>query len=254
MKMTNRYGPYDEHILRRTIELRRQAGFPTDRIFSTARPNLQAGRVRAAITDRDALAKLETEVRQHVEICREFGYQDIYFYGIDEAKGQLLHDQLPSWEVVRRAGGQIFAAAHEDAVDAVGGLIKVANRSYRPSAEEAEKWHDVGSLVYAYGNPQSGVSEPATYRRNFGHAWNDFDSIQYRGHKFVLPTVDGVIGTLQWEDFREAIDNDPPGHTVPMLYLDTDIMDAWKEQLDPQTADLDQVRDSIVEWILQLQD
>lgn len=305
-----RYGPYDEHILRRTLELRRQAGFPNDRMFSTARPNLQAGRERAAITDPDALARLEEEVRRYVEICREFGYEQIYIYGVDEANGQLLLDQLPSWEVVRKAGGEIFAAAREDAVDAVGGLIKVANRSYRPDPEEAEKWHKAGSVVYAYGNPQSGVSEPATYRRNFGlvlweagfdgamefeyacnfeHVWNDFDSKQYRDHKFVLPTVDGVIGTLQWEGFCEAIDdvrymttleqalesappekehlvhearawmdglrfdNDPHGHTVPMLYLDTDIMEAWKEQLNSETADLDEVREKIIGWVLRLQ-
>ena len=305
-----RYGPYDEHILRRTLELRRQAGFPSDRMFSTARPNLQAGRERAAITDPDALARLEAEVRQYVQICREFGYEQIYIYGVDEANGQLLLDQLPSWEAVRKAGAEIFAAAREDAVDVVGGLIKVANRSYRPDPEEAVRWHRAGSVVYAYGNPQSGVSEPATYRRNFGlvlweagfdgamefdyacnfeHVWNDFDSKQYRDHKFVLPTVDGVIGTLQWEGFREAIDdvrymttleqalesappekehlvqearawmdglrfdNDPHGHTVPMLYLDADIMEEWKRNLDPQTADLDRVREQIVDWILRLQ-
>ncbi len=73
------------------------------------------------------------------------------------------------------------------------------------------------------------------------------------GNAGLFEVVDAEAGGAAiWMDGLR-FDNDPHGHTVPMLYLDRDIMDAWMEQLSPQAADLDRVRDTIVDWILRLQ-
>lgn len=246
-----------------------------------------------------------------MEVCRAFGYQQVFFYGIDEATRHLLTSQRTAWETVREAGGRMFAAARGDAIHTMSDLLGVAVRSYLPDPEEATKWHAVGAQVLAYGNPQSGVEEPATYRRNFGlvlwdagydgamefsyncpfgHGWNDFDSMQYRDHNFVDFTIDGGVDTLQWEGFREAIDDvryvttleqaiasappgkapvaeqakrwlaglsfssDPRGHQVPLTCLDDDVVHEWMQNLDPETADLDRVREKIVAWILKLRE
>jgi hypothetical protein len=38
-------------------------------------------------------------------------------------------------------------------------------------------------------------------------SWNDYSIGHYRQHNFVYPTVDGVIDTVQWEGYREGIDD-----------------------------------------------
>ena len=37
--------------------------------------------------------------------------------------------------------------------------------------------------------------------------WNDFDSTGFRDHVFAYPTMDGVIDTIQWEGWREGVDD-----------------------------------------------
>jgi hypothetical protein len=39
--------------------------------------------------------------------------------------------------------------------------------------------------------------------------WNDFDAGHYgwRHHNMTYPTVDGVIDTIQWEGYREGVDD-----------------------------------------------
>ena len=36
---------------------------------------------------------------------------------------------------------------------------------------------------------------------------NDFDHERFRDHVFAYPTSAGVIDTIQWEGFREAVDD-----------------------------------------------
>ena len=45
---------------------------------------------------------------------------------------------------------------------------------------------------------------------NYPSLWNDFDSGKksiYRDHVFAYPTTNGVIDTVQWEGFREGVDD-----------------------------------------------
>jgi hypothetical protein len=45
------------------------------------------------------------------------------------------------------------------------------------------------------------------YQHAFGDIWNDFDHPKYRDHVFAYPVTNGVIRTVQWEGFREAVDD-----------------------------------------------
>ena len=48
------------------------------------------------------------------------------------------------------------------------------------------------------------------YQHQFGPSiWNDFDDVadHYRDHVFAYPTTDGVIDTVQWEGWREGVDD-----------------------------------------------
>jgi len=89
--------------------------------------------------------------------------------------------------------------------------------------------HKLHHKAWSYGNPQCGKEEPETYRRNYGLAlwkadydgvcdyayqctmgkkiWDDFDFERYRDHVMAYPTINGVIPTIQWEGWREGVDD-----------------------------------------------
>jgi hypothetical protein len=75
--------------------------------------------------------------------------------------------------------------------------------------------HDyTGAMDYAYQDGFPGrisargpLSDCATSTTHYCSLWNDFDSSQYYDHVFTYPTTTGVIDTIQWEGFREAVDD-----------------------------------------------
>ena len=123
--------------------------------------------------------------------------------------------------------------------------------AWEPSLKEARRWHSRNHKIVSYANPQGGIERPDTYRRNFGMllwqkeydglmtyiyhwgasyaqdwgpkpgerryfpcVWNDdCRKDHYRQHNMVYPTSEGVIDTLQWEGYREAVDD--------LRYIDT---------------------------------
>ena len=154
-------------------------------------------------------------------------------------------------------------------------------------------WHRVGSKIFSYSNPQVGVEEPLLYRYNYGlalwkanydgamtfayqwaygHIWNDFDSERFRDHCFAYPTTNGVVGTLQWEGFREGVDDvryvttlekaiEEAGDTVTANEAKQGLNDlkrvsarqevSWKAQPSPP-GNLNEIRSMMVRWINQL--
>ena len=159
--------------------------------------------------------------------------------------------------------------------------------------EKAKRWHSVGSEIFSYSNPQVGVEEPLLYRYNYGlarwkadydgamtfayqwaygHIWNDFDSEKFRDHCFSYPTINGVVGTIQWEGFREGVDDVRYITTLEQAIEkagDTEIARTarrwlaglkaefpqqkvgWKSQPTPP-KDLEQIRSRAASWINQL--
>jgi len=136
----------------------------------------------------------------------------------------------------------------------------------------------VGHKIFSYANPQVGEEEPETFRRNFGlvlwkagydgamdyayqhgfgHIWNDFDYEGRRDASFTYPTVNGIVGTIQWEGFREAVDDVRYITTLEQaIEAARDIEQArqaqqWLDDLDP-SGDLDQIRQRAVWWIKRL--
>ncbi len=265
------YQPYHPELLPRVLELRQEAGLANDILFNL-------GRGSGNVTSEGALNSLKNDVIKWRELAAEFGYKDVYFYGVDEATGERLMAQRKAWEAVHQAGGKTFVAGYKGTFEAMGDLLDLLNWAGRPLAEEAEKWHSIGSKITSYGNPQVGVEEPETYRRNFGlllwktgydgaadyayqhgfsHVWNDFDSPSYRDHNFTYPTVNGIVGTIAWEGFREGVDD-----VRYIITLEKAIEKAgdteqsrrahkWLDGLDP-AADLEEIRERAIWWIKRL--
>ncbi len=160
--------------------------------------------------------------------ARDYEFGEIYLYGRDEAKGPELARQRHLWRIVEDLGGRVFVAGSSGAYDLVGDLLDIQVNYGKPDFMQAANWHRSGKRIYSYANPQSGPENPYLFRLNygvmlwandydgampyayqhcFGSCWNDIDHPVYRDHNMTYPTADGVISTLAWEGYREAVDD-----------------------------------------------
>lgn len=240
-------------------------------------------------TDPEALEAIKRNVRDVLEITRPFGTQTVYFYGIDELRGEALVAQRAAWQAVREAGGKIFVAGWGDNIETMGDIQDMHVRAAWPNAEEVARWHAYGHKIFSYANPQTGVENPVVYRRNFGlllwkydydgaatnayqhtfgATWNDFDHPTYRAHTIAYPTVDGVVDTIAWEGYREAVD-DVRYVTTLQNALEAarrsadpdvqrradaaaDFLHRLKTGTDIETGELDEIRREIIGHIMAL--
>lgn len=103
--------------------------------------------------------------------------------------------------------------------------------------------HDyTGAMDYAYQDaaPGSGSTGDIGGCATSGTAsycslWNDFDSSIYYDHVFTYPTSNGVVGTVQWEGFREAVDDTRFLATLQYVMQNvphTELVDAVQDMLD----------------------
>lgn len=199
---------YQKGFFRTELELRKEAGMNNHHLYY-----LGAGTNLPMKT-----------IKEIIETAAEFGYSDVFFYGQDEARGDALKAQRSKWKQIHEIGGKIFVAGYWDNFDMMGDLQDVMVRCYQPTKEISNRWHTKGHKIFSYGNPQAGLEDPEVYRRNFGlllavngydggmdyiyyGGWNDFDHGYFRSHNMVYPTIDGVIDTIQWEGYREGIDD-----------------------------------------------
>ena len=174
--------------------------------------------------------------------------------------------------------------------DLVGDLLDLPIMA-RMSADEVPRVHDIGHQIYNYSMPQGGEEQPFKYRYFFGHwllrsgmdgshtyayqhalglgesmgrPWDDFDNAIYRSHMLTYPTVDGIVGTLQWEGVRAAVDDvryattlreaatSAIGSADPAAVALGEAARAWLEQVDI-LGDLGALRREMVDHILELQ-
>lgn len=224
-------------------------------------------------------------VQEALALAKRYGIPEVYFYAIDEAAGQELANQREAFRRVHAAGGKVFTASYKPgAFELVGDLLDLLVNHGRLSQAEAAKWHSAGQRIWSYGNPQSPPEDPDVFRRNyglllwkngydgaatyayqdgFGSIWNDFDHPTFRDHNFTYPTVDGVIGTIAWEGYREGVDD--------VRYLTTLLqsIDAAESSADTRRlrlagearaylaglsplGNLDEIRRQLIDYILRL--
>ena len=252
--------------LRDELRLRQEAGMRSDRLYY--------------LTAYTAQLKPQ-EIRQIIATAKEFGFSEFYFYGNDEASGDKLREQRPAWEQVHAAGGKVFVAGSPGQNFPIVGDLQDLMVCYGdPTKEEAANWHGKGHKIFCYANPQGGIEEPETYRRNFGlllaanhydggmtyiyysgvPSWNDWAIKPYRQHNFIYPTADGVIDTVQWEGYREGIDDLRYLGTLRQAIadakargktVDADRAQAFVDRMNV-AGDLYAVRDAMIRWIIRL--
>lgn len=256
--------------LHNDLRIRNEIGFPNDKLFSVG---LKTGNSQSIME----LNKLAGEIKNWQVKIKEYGYDTLFIYGIDEAKGEILRSQRPAWNAVHQTGAKVFVAGYYETFFDMGDMLNIAVIQGPLNPEQARLYHSRGQRILSYSNPQAGEENPEIYRRNFGLAlwkagydgameyayqknynntWNDFDHHKYREENFVYPVSDGVISTIQWEGFREAVDD--------IKYLSTLLtrieklrsegentlsLEQWIKSIQP-SDDLDKIRSEIIDKIL----
>lgn len=270
------YQPIDYELLAKVIEIRKKAGI-------VGVPLLSLGLSTGTPKDKGELDALSLRTRQLVEFATKHDIKEVYAYGIDEATGERLKAQRLAWQAVHEAGGKVFVACSKGFFDTIGDLLDLPIMA-GSTAWHVEEVHKLGRKMYNYANPQVGNEEPETYRRNyglglwkagydgvcdyayqhaFGNIYDDFDHKNYRDHVFAYPTVDSVIPTVQWEGFREGVDDVRYLTTLKESIAAAQNSDEqsklkmakeaeeWLANLDI-SGDLHQIRLKMAQWILKL--
>lgn len=219
--VTSYQSPGDLELFAEHLRLRAQAGVNRG-------PFLSLGLRATGAEDRAALARLEARIAQVDELARAQGFERTLVYGREEVRGRELDEQREVMQRLKRAGSGVFIAGYEGTIERIGDVLALFVRAGETHRRHADAAHEKGALIYSYNNPQGGVENPEIYRRNFGidlyrkgydgamtyayqtndgFIWNDWDRSRFRDHVFAYPTIDGVIPTIAWEGFREAVDD-----------------------------------------------
>jgi len=220
------------------FRIRKEIGIESEPLFFGGQGyNLTRTGNKDMSTDEETIETIRWHAREVLAITDEHGIEDVYVYGIDEAKGEQLLRQRAIWDIIHREGLRIFVAGYVGAAARMGDILDMHICGFGVFPEEAAIMHSHGNKIMSYANPQSGPENPELFRRNFGlllwkanfdgaatykyntsfgHPWNDFDHPRYRDHNFTYQTVDGVINTIAWEGYREGVDDIRYGTTLQL--------------------------------------
>ncbi|MCK5430750.1 MAG: hypothetical protein KAI94_14825, partial [Anaerolineales bacterium] len=270
------------------LKIRQEVGMDNSKLYIHAQSNWGL----KTNDDPKAIAKAVREIKAAKQVAKKYGCKEFYVYAIDEARGDMVTKQRNIWDAFQKqAGVKIYVAGsmhHKPtSFELSGDILDLLVNVAMPKREFADLWHSEGHDIWCYGNPQGGIENPLAFRRNFGlllwkakfdgactycyslgygHPWNDFDSPRWRDHNFTYPTVEGVVDTIAWEGYREAMDDIRYGTTLKQLIAEAlsgsamdaekksiaKEADAWLEDIDENTRNLDTVRMKIIQYILKL--
>ena len=220
------------------------------------------------------------------DYAASYGVENYYVCAPDE---QNINDPATRAKItaIHNAGGKVMVALSDTQADAVADILDLAMVSDNLLPALAAKYHSYGHKIYSYANPQVAPEYPRTFRLHYGlelwqndydgamdyayqHSmgdiWNDFDyddGNKWRDLVFAYPTANGVIDTIQWEGFREGVDDVRYLATLQNTIKsaksqgkDTSAAESWLANLkksDLTTQDLDAVRLQMINYIISLQ-
>ncbi|MFA5128332.1 MAG: LamG-like jellyroll fold domain-containing protein [Patescibacteria group bacterium] len=155
------------------------------------------------------------------------GDVNVYCYGYDEQ--EISATTRAQIEAVHDVGGKVIdAQANYSMAERAADILDIAIVYGVLRPDLAATYHSYGNKIYSYADPQGGEERPEKYRRNYGlmlwqagydgaadwayqayhgNIWDDFDYVTRKDGAFTYPTTDGVIDTVQWEGFREGVDD-----------------------------------------------
>lgn len=224
-----------------------------------------------------------SDISRLITVGATYGIDKVYIYGIDESNMNTTETRALI-QAVHDNSAYVFCAQNAIYALAVKDVLDLAIGSSAFTAADITEFKTSGHKIYSYGNPQTVIEYPLTFRRNYGlYLWqmgydgampyayqhgmqdvySDFDDEMYRDHCMTYPTANGVIDTIQWEGFREGINDLKYLATLEALVteaksqsIDTSNIDTWLNNLktvDLTTVDLYAIREQMIDYIINLQ-
>ncbi len=209
------------HLFERYMQIRHESGISNKTIYYLG---LQTGGQK----NKKEIDGLNYGLFRLKRMLKKFGATDVYIYGKEEVKGRELTRQIPLWVDTKAKGYKVFVAGYKGFFERIKNMADLLIYYGKIDPYASDEAHRHNTKIFSYNNPQVGIENPSVYRKNYGfvliaagfdgvmdyayqHAmgfiWNDFDNKVYRDSVFAYPTANGVIDTLAWEAFREAVDD-----------------------------------------------
>jgi hypothetical protein len=234
-------------------------------------------------------------INQNVPLVMNYfnncGTKNVYFYCPDEQSVVPFSSQILAARVL--GAKSIDAQDSSEALLAYNynpPLLDCAIMGGAPVKSVIDAYHSKGLLIGSYGNPQSGLENPLLYRKNYGLLlwqkdidisctfayeygnyltgkrllWNDWNwdgTNRYKIHTFVYPTTNGVVDTIEWEGFREGVNDIRYVAKLEQVISDsnksTSSAQAYLDTLkltNIQSLNMAEVRNEVINHILSLTD
>jgi hypothetical protein len=226
---TQSYANYEK-----SLQLYKQVGLPTDSLFT--RNGINSAYFYA--TSQTDLNTLAARIQSAKNQSQTYGFGKLYLYGQDEPTPTQILKEIPSLTTqITNGSYPYYAVDTPQAALPAAGITSLMTLSGPTNLTDMSQYRAVNPNIqfFRYDDPQSGVPNPEIYRKNFGLSlwkdgyngamdwnymygygqsiWNNYDNlnsghgINFTEENFVYPKSDGVIETIQWEGFREGIDD-----------------------------------------------
>ena len=218
-------------------------------------------------------------------MLKHFGHTDAAISHGDEQAAPWVIKTRPLWRILHEHGLKTNLAGHDHIFARAGYAMDMHPTAGSPAdAHQARKWKAMGhGYVGFYANQHNGSENPAFVRRQHGllgylsdfdminnyefayGPWNDRAIDVYKPMVLAYPTSEGLVDTLAWEGFREAIDDIRYATKLRQLAdeaIASDSLDRiyvgrqvrqWFALMDGTSVDLDAVRMEMIEKIERLQ-
>lgn len=206
--------------LREATALAKNSGIPMDELVY----------VDWAVAASDSATRYEKKISSVVSTLNLEGVGRIGIYNADEKKYEYLIKRKHTFEIAHRYGAfNIVALTNPGIAMKLDALLDIAILQHSTPANVLEELILNGTTPLAYGVPHAAEEKPGTVRFTYGYGmalkpfsgvfsyayqsgecWNDWhswDKNSYRPSCMTYPTVSKPIPTMQWEAFREAVDD-----------------------------------------------
>lgn len=215
---------------------------------------------------------------------KEFGHHDVHLGLGDEPTVTWVTKTRHVWRIFHDQGMKMMLAGHHHLFVKAGHMLDMYNAAGMPDQpKHALQHHIVGhGRISFYANQHNGTENPDFVRRQHGllgylagmsaiynyefayGPWNDLSQDLYKPMVLAYPTHTGLVDTLAWEGFREAVDDmryatllrkravaATQASDPDVIYAGRKVM-LWFALLDPATCDLHAVRLEMIRMLLEL--
>lgn len=158
------------------------------------------------------------------------GITNFWVYNRDEKKLATLKSTLHTFDAAHNIGSKnIVAVTKPKIAQHLKGYLDLALVQHKTTKATINDLKTAGVTPIAYGLPHAGEEKPETTRYTYGYAlvkkgfegtlsyayqagecwddWMNWEKSNYRPNVMAYPTASDPIPTMQWEAWREAVDD-----------------------------------------------